>query len=274
MARNRKRRRTRPPGTNPDPRQGLPTATHDFGAADSSGHEPENGTARPSEREPENGAADLEPVDLGSGALDDDLGVDSLEDGEGAPADAAPVADRSVADDSEDRDSEDHASEDHDWEDDDEGAPPPLQHATPDVELAEEQLAFARPAEPEPEDEADEEEYEREVEESIAESGGGGRGGRRRRGGGYDGGGAARGSGGAGELAVPGAAAPERAPNVFARLIAFLQGSWRELQRVQWPDRRQVFQATGVVIGFVIVAAVFLGVADWVAGKLVTFVLK
>ena len=160
-----------------------------------------------------------------------------------------------------------------DW-DDDEGAPPPLQHATPDVELAEEQLAFARPAEPEPEDEADEEEYEREVEESIAESGGGGRGGRRRRGGGYDGGGAARGSGGAGELAVPGAAAPERAPSVFARLIAFLQGSWRELQRVQWPDRRQVFQATGVVIGFVIVAAVFLGVADWVAGKLVTFVLK
>ncbi len=33
-------------------------------------------------------------------------------------------------------------------------------------------------------------------------------------------------------------------------------------------------QATGVVIGFVIVAAVFLGVADWVSQKLVTFVLK
>ena len=31
------------------------------------------------------------------------------------------------------------------------------------------------------------------------------------------------------------------------RLIAFLQGSWGELQRVQWPDRRQVVQATGVV---------------------------
>ena len=33
-------------------------------------------------------------------------------------------------------------------------------------------------------------------------------------------------------------------------------------------------QATGVVIGFVIVAAAFLGAADWVAGKLVTFILK
>jgi preprotein translocase SecE subunit len=66
----------------------------------------------------------------------------------------------------------------------------------------------------------------------------------------------------------------ERRPNIFERLIGFLQGSWRELHRVQWPDRRQVFQATGVVIGFVIVAAVFLGVADWASGKLVTFVLK
>ncbi len=33
-------------------------------------------------------------------------------------------------------------------------------------------------------------------------------------------------------------------------------------------------QATGVVIGFVIIAAVFLGVSDWVSGKIVTFVLK
>ena len=49
------------------------------------------------------------------------------------------------------------------------------------------------------------------------------------------------------------------------RLINFLQGSWRELQRVQWPDRRQVIQATGVVLGFVIVAGVFLGVADFLA---------
>jgi preprotein translocase subunit SecE len=144
------------------------------------------------------------------------------------------------------------------------GAPDPLEHAMPDVELAEEQLAVGRPLEPEPDDEADEEEFELEVEESIADEGdgGGGRGGRR------------RGADGGGEAAVPGPAHAEAKAGIFARLIAFLQGSWRELQRVQWPDRRQVMQATGVVIGFVIVAAAFLGLADLVSQKVVTFVLK
>ncbi|MBV9800240.1 MAG: preprotein translocase subunit SecE, partial [Solirubrobacterales bacterium] len=72
-----------------------------------------------------------------------------------------------------------------------------------------------------------------------------------------------------GDAALP---APRAVPG--NRLVNFLQGSWRELQRVQWPDRRQVMQATGVVIGFVIVAGVFLGVADWAAGKIVTYILK
>jgi preprotein translocase subunit SecE len=63
-------------------------------------------------------------------------------------------------------------------------------------------------------------------------------------------------------------------PGMGNRLVTFLQGSWRELQRVQWPDRRQVMQATGVVIGFVIVAGLFLGAADFLAGKLVNFILK
>jgi preprotein translocase subunit SecE len=143
------------------------------------------------------------------------------------------------------------------------GAPDPLEHATPDVELAESQLAMGRPAEPEPDDEADEEEFEVEVEESMATAGRGGRGG------GYE---AADGAGG--EAAVPGPAHVEHRAGIFARLIGFLQGCWRELQRVQWPDRPQVMQATGVVIGFVIVAAAFLGLADLVAGKLVTFILK
>jgi preprotein translocase subunit SecE len=140
------------------------------------------------------------------------------------------------------------------------GAPDPLEHAMPDVELADAQLAVGRPLEPEPDDEADEEEFELEVEESIARD----RGGR-----GGDGA-----AGGRGEAAVPGPAHAEERAGIVARLIAFLQGSWRELQRVQWPDRRQVMQATGVVIGFVIVAAAFLGLADLVSQKLVTFVLK
>ena len=58
-----------------------------------------------------------------------------------------------------------------------------------------------------------------------------------------------------------------------ARFIAFLKASWAELQRVQWPDRRQVAQATAVVLGFVVVAGLYLGVADRVAQELVDLIL-
>jgi preprotein translocase subunit SecE len=142
-----------------------------------------------------------------------------------------------------------------------EDTPDPIEHSAPDVELAEAQLALGRPelAEPVPEEEL--------VEEAVG--GGGGRG-RRRSGGGGRGGG---GDGDGGELAPAPAAHPAR-QSLALRLIHFLQGSWRELQRVQWPDRRQVMQATGVVIGFVIVAGVFLGVADLIANKVVQLILK
>ncbi len=56
-----------------------------------------------------------------------------------------------------------------------------------------------------------------------------------------------------------------------SRTISFLRNCWAELQRVQWPDRQQVAQATGVVLGFVV--AVFLGVADYLAGKLINAIL-
>jgi preprotein translocase subunit SecE len=67
--------------------------------------------------------------------------------------------------------------------------------------------------------------------------------------------------------------AEERRPSAAARLVGFLRGCWKELQRVQWPDRRQVMQATGVVLGFVIVAGIFLGIADLVASKLINLIL-
>jgi preprotein translocase subunit SecE len=58
-----------------------------------------------------------------------------------------------------------------------------------------------------------------------------------------------------------------------ARAVAFLRASWAELQRVQWPDRPQVSQATAVVLGFVAIAGLYLGVADWVAQKIVNLIL-
>ena len=46
------------------------------------------------------------------------------------------------------------------------------------------------------------------------------------------------------------------------RVITFLGHCVDELRRVQWPDRRQVGQATAVVLGFVVVAGTYLGVLD------------
>jgi preprotein translocase SecE subunit len=58
-----------------------------------------------------------------------------------------------------------------------------------------------------------------------------------------------------------------------SRLINFFRACWAELQRVQWPDRRQVGQATAVVLGFVVIAGAFLGLADAVAQRIVDFIL-
>jgi preprotein translocase subunit SecE len=164
-----------------------------------------------------------------------------------------------------------------------EATPDAMAHATPDVELAEAQLALGRPSELAGESDAEQaeqdyEDFEHGEPEPVQPRGG--RGGRRngppdgRDGGGGGGSGegppAARG----GELAGAGASVPAPRTHLVNRLVNFLQGSWRELQRVQWPDRRQVMQATGVVIGFVIVAGVYLGVADTLATKLMNFVLK
>jgi preprotein translocase SecE subunit len=60
---------------------------------------------------------------------------------------------------------------------------------------------------------------------------------------------------------------------IHQRAAAFLRASWAELQRVQWPDRPHVTQATTVVLGFLVVAGVYLGAADWVAQKIVNLVL-
>ncbi len=146
--------------------------------------------------------------------------------------------------------------------------PDPIEHATPDVELAEVQLAVGRP-EPSEEPEPEGDYGEQELEADAFDDGSGGS----SRGGGAGWGGSGSEEGGGGELAMPAAPGPVVKQRAGARLVNFLQGSWNELQRVQWPDRRQTLQATGVVIGFVIVAGVFLGVADALAAKLVNYII-
>jgi preprotein translocase subunit SecE len=76
--------------------------------------------------------------------------------------------------------------------------------------------------------------------------------------------------GGGGGVPDQPSGAPLRGGN---RAVGFIRASWAELQRVQWPDRRQVFQATAVVLGFVAIAGAYLGLADFVAKEIVEFVL-
>ena len=53
----------------------------------------------------------------------------------------------------------------------------------------------------------------------------------------------------------------------------FVRACVVELGRVQWPDRRQVTQATGVVLGFVVIAGAYLGVLDAVWSRVINAIL-
>jgi preprotein translocase SecE subunit len=62
-------------------------------------------------------------------------------------------------------------------------------------------------------------------------------------------------------------------PREGNRFANFLRACAAELRRVQWPDRRQVAQATGVVLGFVIIAGAYLGLLDALWSRVVNAIL-
>ena len=74
---------------------------------------------------------------------------------------------------------------------------------------------------------------------------------------------------GAGDVAAP----PGKRKAAVPRFATFLRACWAELQRVQWPNRKQVGQATAVVLGFVVIAGSYLGLADVVFSRLVDVIL-
>jgi preprotein translocase subunit SecE len=57
------------------------------------------------------------------------------------------------------------------------------------------------------------------------------------------------------------------------RLLAFLVAVWAELKRVQWPDRKQLTQLTGVVLFFVVIVGAYLGGLDAIFSKLIQAIL-
>ena len=74
-------------------------------------------------------------------------------------------------------------------------------------------------------------------------------------------------------VAAAGSVVAGKPKSGIGRFPGFVRASWAELQRVQWPDRRQVGQATAVVLGFVVVAGAYLGLADAIAQAFVDFIL-
>jgi len=66
-----------------------------------------------------------------------------------------------------------------------------------------------------------------------------------------------------------GRAEPRREARHRGRVITFLIQVWAELQRVQWPDRTAVTQATGVVVVFCLLAGLYLAFFDYIFNDLV-----
>lgn len=62
---------------------------------------------------------------------------------------------------------------------------------------------------------------------------------------------------------------PPAADRQRGAVISFFQSVTRELQKVQWPDRDTLVQASAVTLLFVAVAAAYLGVADAIFSRLV-----
>ena len=57
------------------------------------------------------------------------------------------------------------------------------------------------------------------------------------------------------------------------RLLAFFVAVVAELKRVQWPDRKQLTQLTGVVLFFVLIVGAYLGALDAIFSKLIQQIL-
>jgi preprotein translocase SecE subunit len=132
--------------------------------------------------------------------------------------------------------------------------PGSLDHASGEVDEVEARIVAGADGVPEPLD--DESFDEEELEDEALAGDGGDRGGRGRR-----------------PTATAGAPDVPAAGRGGPRFLNFLRASWAELKRVQWPDRRQVGQATAVVLGFVVVAGAFLGVIDALTQRLVDLII-
>jgi len=51
---------------------------------------------------------------------------------------------------------------------------------------------------------------------------------------------------------------------MFTKLKSYIQESYREIHRVNWPTRKETVRLTLIVIGMSIGVAIFLGILDFI----------
>lgn len=59
-------------------------------------------------------------------------------------------------------------------------------------------------------------------------------------------------------------AAPRQLPAVVVRVPTYLREVWIELNRVNWPTRRELTSSTMVVLLVLVVLAIYLGFFDYI----------
>jgi preprotein translocase subunit SecE len=64
-------------------------------------------------------------------------------------------------------------------------------------------------------------------------------------------------------------APPRRLPVFIERIVQYLREVWVELNRVEWPSRRELISMTVVVIVVLVAMAIYLGTFDYIFTVLV-----
>ena len=60
----------------------------------------------------------------------------------------------------------------------------------------------------------------------------------------------------------------------MGRIVQFFREVWVELGKVVWPSRREALKATGIVVLFCTIVAMFLGVVDFGLAKLIGIIVN
>ena len=55
---------------------------------------------------------------------------------------------------------------------------------------------------------------------------------------------------------------------------ASIQKTWAELKKVTWPGRKDLINATGIVLVFMVVMAVVIGLLDLGASELISLIIR